>query len=138
MHLIITITLFSNRYVLSVWFLIYFYFKLIPQCANSKYFYEKYHWLIVSNGIKIVETLEAVPFDINSDITVAVPITGNTLKWNIMDIYNPSLLHGGKLRLRTLGYFDNMGYHVNYSGGKYSNRRNMTGVTFTSAMVVRK
>lgn len=55
----------------------------------------------------------------------------------IYEIYNPASKHGGEYRMEKIGEYDELkGYAVKNRGSKYWVRKNMSDVTFKSAVVV--
>ncbi|KAG5894959.1 hypothetical protein JTB14_023308 [Gonioctena quinquepunctata] len=109
---------------------------ILNENTDRAYFYETYHWLILSQSEDISSTFHPLKLNINSDVHLAVS-KGNTGNISIFDVYNPASEHGGDLRIEPLGYYNEFeGYKAKYTQNKYWERRNMTGVVFKSAIVV--
>ncbi|KAJ8943035.1 hypothetical protein NQ318_022579, partial [Aromia moschata] len=108
----------------------------VNEYVDKKYFYETYHWLIASSSEEtVLAALEKVKLNVNSDVHLVVPLENGT--YTIVDVYNPAFEHGGKLIKKEIGYYNrNDGYIVKIRGNKYWERRNMTGATFKSAVVI--
>lgn len=59
--------------------------------------------------------------------------------FTIFDVYNPAFKHGGQLRIEVAGFYDEFqGYRILSHESKYWKRKNMTGVSFKSAVVVKR
>lgn len=105
------------------------------QCGQLKLFGAKHHWLIVASSINVTEKFNNVVLNINADIHLAVPST--PLNWTIIDIYNPASKHGGVLNCTEIGlYNEKEGYKFRNYEAIYWARKNMTGITFKSLVVV--
>lgn len=105
------------------------------QLTDKKFFYETYHWLVVSTNESTRTLFERVKLNINSDVHLAVIGDGENI--TIHDVYNPASEHGGELKISYLGYYNDVdGYNAKIKENKYWKRRNVTGVTFKSAVVV--
>lgn len=62
---------------------------------------------------------------------------GNNSTYLIDDVYNPAYGKGGTLKSFTIGRYTNLnGYQTNERLNKYFLRKNLTGVQFSSAIVV--
>lgn len=73
--------------------------------------------------------------NVNADIHLTFPQKNSN--WTVLDIYNPASQHGGTLNFTQIGFYNrNVGYKIKYCGSKYWNRKNLTGVTFKSMVVV--
>ncbi|KAJ8924532.1 hypothetical protein NQ315_007330 [Exocentrus adspersus] len=104
--------------------------------TNKKHFYETFHWLVISKSkANILAALNNVKMNINSEVHLGV--YKDRHNYTIYDIYNPASEHGGVLIAKPLGYYqENIGYTARILQNKYLLRRDMTGVTFTSAVVL--
>lgn len=62
----------------------------------------------------------------------------NSDEYTIFDVYNPAYKHGGELQIQLLNTYNknNDTYSLAKTGSKYWMRKNMTGITFRSAVVV--
>lgn len=116
-------------------------YKTLFQETDKKYFYETYHWLITSSTMNITEKLKILRLNINSDMNLVIfkqSDSINNANVSIYDVYNPAFEHGGELKVDIFGYYNQkQGYIINNLENKYWRRKNMTGVTFKSAVVVR-
>ncbi|XP_074034442.1 ionotropic receptor 75a [Leptinotarsa decemlineata] len=102
---------------------------------SKTYFYETYHWLIMSLSRDISHIFEPLKLSINSDVHLVIP--NEKENFSIFDVYNPASEHGGIVKVIFLGMYNKaVGYMAKYSGNKYWERRNMTGVNFKSAIVI--
>jgi hypothetical protein len=73
---------------------------------------------------------------INADIQIAVK-NSTTQNWTITDIYNPASEYGGSLSFTKIGdYSEGRGYNARKKEATYWTRKNMTGVTFKTMVVV--
>lgn len=74
--------------------------------------------------------------NVESNIYVAHHTATNYL---IYELYNPSSTRGGVLHKTEAGYFKNASKYLikNIDDGKFWKRRNLTGVTFSTPIVVR-
>ncbi|KAK5649013.1 hypothetical protein RI129_003905 [Pyrocoelia pectoralis] len=103
------------------------------ECANRKFFFETYHWLVFGSNDSVVNTFENVGLCINADVSLVIP---NYSTWTIFDIYNPSQKRGGHLKVEEVGFYnEEEGYNSKFVWNRYYKRRNMTGTTFKAAMV---
>lgn len=86
----------------------------------------------------ILEVFKSVDLKINADVTVVISEgTVNYTKGGIYDVYNPYFSQGGTLRVNRIGSYDETeGYHTKVDDGKYLSRKNLTGVSFKSLIVV--
>ncbi|KAJ8978939.1 hypothetical protein NQ317_003000, partial [Molorchus minor] len=109
---------------------------VLSKSLPRSYFYETYHWLILSSSEEIVLTaLKKVKLNINSDMHYLTTSANGT--FTIYDIYNPAFEHGGELVVKQMGYYrKHDGYKAEIKEDKYWKRKNMTGITFNSAIVV--
>nr|XP_008196050.2 PREDICTED: glutamate receptor ionotropic, delta-2-like isoform X2 [Tribolium castaneum] len=109
--------------------------KFLINCGRSYLFDVKHHWLIVASSEKIREKFNNVILNINADINVIIPEKPSN--WSIIDVYNPASQHGGVLNFTRVGFYNKHdGYKIKYTGVKYWNRKNLTGVTFKSMVVL--
>lgn len=109
------------------------------QQTDREHFFEAFHWLIISKSKEaILQQLDEAKLNINSEIHLAICDNKETDNCTIYDVYNPASEHGGELLVKVLGYYNrNDGYRAKALQNKYWLRRNMTGVTFKSAVVVK-
>lgn len=88
-----------------------------------------------------------VTLNINADVQIANRVKKKKATndddflwiWQITDIYNPAANHGGRISYSMLGDFnERRQFNFQMGGGtsKYWTRRNMTGVTFRTMIVV--
>lgn len=91
--------------------------------------------MIVSNSLNIFKKFKNVILNINADIHVAIRNNNN---WTIFDVYNPASEHGGVLKYSRMGYYKTgQGYNARTREAKYWARKNMTGITFKTMVVVK-
>ncbi|CAH1113582.1 unnamed protein product [Psylliodes chrysocephalus] len=90
--------------------------------------------------MNITEKLKILRLNINSDMNLVILKQSdsiNNANVSIYDVYNPAFEHGGELKVDIFGYYNQkQGYIINNLENKYWRRKNMTGVTFKSAVVV--
>ncbi|CAH1364653.1 unnamed protein product [Tenebrio molitor] len=104
--------------------------------GHLKLFDEKHHWLITSLSSTVVNKFEKVALSINADIQIAVK-NSTTQNWTITDIYNPASEYGGSLSFTKIGdYSEGRGYNARKKEATYWTRKNMTGVTFKTMVVL--
>ncbi|XP_068895605.1 ionotropic receptor 75a-like [Tenebrio molitor] len=115
-------------------------------CVNSaksivqdkKYFYETYHWLVLSSSTAQDDSLnflKVAPLNINSDVNLVV-LSNETDEWTVFDAYNPASNHQGQFRTTHLGHYNRKnGFKIQTQSNKFWTRKNMTGVQFKSAVV---
>ncbi|KAF5282553.1 hypothetical protein FQA39_LY04960 [Lamprigera yunnana] len=109
--------------------------SFLIECADNRFFYDTYSWLVFASNESAILQFEDVGLAINADLSVAVP--NSDLNWTIFDVYNPSQKRGGDLKVEEIGYYsEDEGYNTKLVWNKYYKRRNMTGTTFTAAMVI--
>ncbi|XP_044265375.1 uncharacterized protein LOC123011804 [Tribolium madens] len=109
--------------------------KFITNCGQSYLFDVKHHWLIIASSKNIRAKFDNVILNINADIKVVIP--EKTSNWSVIDVYNPASKHGGALNFTKIGIYNKHdGYKIKYTGVKYWNRKNLTGVTFKSMVVL--
>lgn len=83
------------------------------------------------------ELFKNVTININADINVAVLNKSISEKYTIFDVYNPAASHGGNIYFIKIGYYDQkVSFNIENHKEKYFRRRNLTGVTFKSMIVV--
>lgn len=81
---------------------------------------------------------DKVNLNVDSYIKVVYPTNPNNLTYLIDDVYNPAYGKGGKLKSSTIGLYTNLnGYETNERLNKYFLRKDLTGVQFNSAIVVK-
>nr|XP_015837359.1 PREDICTED: glutamate receptor ionotropic, delta-2-like isoform X3 [Tribolium castaneum] len=103
-------------------------------CGQLKLFDVKHHWLILSKSIQFLEKIKNAVVNINADIHVAVQSGTN---WTIFDVYNPASEHGGSLKYTRVGFYSRgRGYNAQTNEAKYWRRKDMTGVTFKTMVVL--
>ncbi|KAJ8928860.1 hypothetical protein NQ314_018517, partial [Rhamnusium bicolor] len=69
---------------------------IILKSTDKNYFFESYHWLILSKSQEnVLDVLNNIKLNINSDLHLVVP--NGRENFTIFDIYNPASQHGGKL-----------------------------------------
>ncbi|XP_071053607.1 uncharacterized protein [Onthophagus taurus] len=106
-------------------------------CANTKAFFykfheyknfnEKKHWLILSYDTTITNVFKYIPANANSDITLAV--SRDKLFWDLFEIYNSGLGHGGQLEFNLMGFYNkNEGYVIKAKQNKFWRRKNMGNI----------
>ncbi|KAJ8963826.1 hypothetical protein NQ314_005357 [Rhamnusium bicolor] len=109
------------------------------QCGRYKYFDVRHHWLILSSTKKVLNIFKNVGMYINSNIQVVYPGRngkGGIKHYTIDEVYNPSSDRGGTLKHYNIGFYnENNGYNTK-DEYKYWIRRNMTGVTLKTMIVV--
>ncbi|KAG5900001.1 hypothetical protein JTB14_009087 [Gonioctena quinquepunctata] len=111
--------------------------KFIKQCGKDKLFGVTHHWLIISRNKAFSDIFEDIELYINADIHFAHPKDDATNTYVIEDVFNPAFGKGGELKKRVLGYYtQNAGYPLQGQECKYRLRRNMTGVTLKSHIVL--
>lgn len=100
----------------------------------------KYHWLVLASDSNFSKIFEYVELYINADISVVYPeYQENSKVYIVQDVYNPASNRGGSLKTSIVGYYTKKrGYVITKSGFKYNLRKNMTGVTLKSIVVVSK
>ncbi|XP_045477706.1 ionotropic receptor 75a-like isoform X2 [Harmonia axyridis] len=120
------------------------------ECENSRYylealsqqglFYENYFWLIETQAVdKLVVLFQNSSLFVNADILVAVGKSMEKMGLDIYEVYNPSNRHGGSLKISKVGSYEpERGFNISWIGEKYWRRKNMTGLTFKSAIVTPK
>lgn len=76
--------------------------------------------------------------NINVDVNVAAINPINNDEYMIFEVYNPAYTHGGTIRIKTLNVYkkSNGIYPSSNRGSKYWIRKDMSEVTFKSAVVV--
>lgn len=82
---------------------------------------------------------ENIELYINADINIIYPelVNGSQRKYIIEDVYNPAFNKGGELKRMIIGYYNEKdGYKIDDKDFKYWVRKNMTGVTLQSQIVV--
>lgn len=96
-----------------------------------------YHWLFLNLGLDDAKVFfQKAPLNVNSNVRLAVSENDNTSI--IYDVYNAAFMHGGILNITNVGHFNQRdGYIIKKSTNKYWIRKNMTSVTFKSAIVVK-
>lgn len=108
--------------------------NFLIKCGKLKYFSVKYHWLIMSSFYNVTLKFNKVILNIDADIYVAVKLeSGN---WEIYDVYNPASEHGGLLNVTKIGTYQKNKLKIKTEKSKYWSRKNTTGVTFRSLIVV--
>ncbi|KAK9883985.1 hypothetical protein WA026_004921 [Henosepilachna vigintioctopunctata] len=110
----------------------------LTKFEKHKAFYENFSWLILTTSVSSGENLlKDLNIDINSDIHLAVQDQSNSYNREIYDAYNPSRNHGGDVIIKKIGKFSTKrGYILEKQSDKYWRRKNMTGLTFKSAVVI--
>ncbi|KAJ8963510.1 hypothetical protein NQ317_010575, partial [Molorchus minor] len=107
--------------------------------GNYKCFDDRHHWLILTSYRTFLNDFDNVTLYINANIQVIYPKenVSHVNNFTVEDVYNPSSNRGGILNHRTLGFYNKMeGYVAREKGCKYWIRRNMTGVTLKTIVVV--
>ncbi|RZC36160.1 Lig chan domain containing protein, partial [Asbolus verrucosus] len=106
---------------------------------DKTYFYETYHWLILttpSNEDNTINFLKNASLNINCDVNMAL-FDNESDNWTIFDIYNPASNHEGQFTMKKLGHYNfKDGFRAKMTNNKYWVRKNMTGVRFKSAVVI--
>ncbi|CAH1185813.1 unnamed protein product [Phyllotreta striolata] len=103
--------------------------------GENRLFDVKHHWLILSGEANFSETFNNVELYINADISVMFP--WNSTELIIQDVYNPASTRGGRLKKRIMGYYNRTdGYNIVEKEFKYTLRRDMSGVTLRSIIVL--
>ncbi|CAH1169520.1 unnamed protein product [Phaedon cochleariae] len=108
-------------------------------CGTEKFFDVKHHWLILTSNKSISTIFENVELYINADIHIVyAPSAGfSSVNFTVEDVYNPAYGKGGKLQTKTIGYYSAKdGYRAREMQCKYWMRRNMSGVTLKSRIVL--
>lgn len=108
---------------------------------SNKYSYDAKEYSYDSKNYQSVDIIEYyfkdVNLNINSDVTMAIETF--ELFWLLFDVYNQALRHNGQLKYKAIGnYSEDIGFLVDLQDNKYLRRRNMTGVSFKSAIVVNR
>lgn len=109
------------------------------KCGKTSIFYDTFHWLIITNKSKdIFSYLNNTNLNINADVNVATVNPNDSKEYKIFDVYNPAFKHGGKLQIKQLNvYSKSIGIYTSpTTQSKYWSRKNMSEVTFKSAIVV--
>lgn len=96
-----------------------------------------YHWLIFNLQVNEIDSFFSnAPLNINSDVHLTLYNSAEKLT-DIFDVYNGAYNHKGVLIVTKAGFYTKgKGYDVSKIENKYWKRRNMTGITFKSAIVV--
>ncbi|KAF5300902.1 hypothetical protein FQR65_LT09065 [Abscondita terminalis] len=111
---------------------------LLKMSAKLEYFYDTYHWLVFGSHYNVTKKFKDAELAVNADVSFATTY-GASENWTILDIYNPSYKNGGQLVIKEIGnYSDSEGFHLLTTHNKYFDRKNMSGVLFKSAVVVKK
>ncbi|XP_060526921.1 ionotropic receptor 75a-like isoform X2 [Cylas formicarius] len=113
--------------------------SLLLKCKRYKCFDSTHYWFILRTSNNYADLLRNVYLNIDCDVKVAYPKESNNFPrgYVIDDVYNPASDRGGELKTRAVGSFDTShGYHVTELGNKYFVRRNLTGVTFKTVIVL--
>ncbi|XP_044747292.1 ionotropic receptor 75a-like isoform X2 [Coccinella septempunctata] len=113
--------------------------QYVEVLSQQGFFYEKYFWLITVQDVERLENLfQTSSIFVNADI-LSVTECSEDIEQCVFEIYNPSNRHGGSLKISKIGSYDpEMGFNISVGREKYWRRRNMTGLTFKSAIVTPK
>ncbi|ERL88320.1 hypothetical protein D910_05707 [Dendroctonus ponderosae] len=110
-------------------------------CRKYKVFDTKHFWLIQYNSSSYQNLFTNVNLNVDSEVKVAYPVTKSDMlrkKYAIDEVYNSAFEKGGVLKMSRVGqYTIQSGYEIFEVQNKYFLRRNLTGVHFSSVVVVR-
>ncbi|KAH1015283.1 ionotropic receptor 75a-like [Dendroctonus ponderosae] len=110
------------------------------RCRKYKVFDTKHFWLIQYNSSSYQNLFTNVNLNVDSEVKVAYPVTKSDMlrkKYAIDEVYNSAFEKGGVLKMSRVGqYTIQSGYEIFEVQNKYFLRRNLTGVHFSSVVVL--
>ncbi|KAJ8924531.1 hypothetical protein NQ315_007329 [Exocentrus adspersus] len=110
--------------------------QLLEISGHHNYFNENYHWLVLTLKGNITYIFENVRMYINADIQIVFP--ESVINYTVLEVYNPAHGRGGSVKFHKVGFYNS--YHKYKFKAqrrcKYWIRRNMTGVTLRSLIVL--